>query len=98
MRKIGKAGRESKDAGSESQERRGAKDAKGGTCGGQVGEMGTVRARMSGKVGRESKVAVAFSGKGRARGWNKDRVAPFSKSWRCLFSRLPSHPLNATSI
>ena len=77
---MGKAGRESKDAGSESQERRGAKDAKGGTCGGQVGEMGTVRARMSGGlVGRESKAAVAFSGKGSARGWNKDRVAPFFK-------------------
>ena len=79
VRKIGKAGRESKDAGSESQERWGAKDAKGGTCGGQVGEMGTVRARISGKARRESKVDVAFSGKGSARGWNKDRVAPFFK-------------------
>ena len=35
--------------------------------------------RKIGKAGRESKVDVAFSGKGSARGWNKDRVAPFFK-------------------
>lgn len=88
VRKIGKAGRESKDAGSESQERRGAKDAKGGTCARQVGEMGAVRARMSGKVGRESKAAVAFSGKGSARGVEQGSCGTVFQNSGVAFSRV----------